>query len=203
MRPDQTAVLLIEFQNEFCKEGGKFYDNVKQEIQRQQTITHGAKLLSGAREAGCLVIHSPFVYDEQWVEGCQACGILAGAKQLGACRPGEWGTQLIDEMAPREGEIVLEGKRTLSAFNHTELDTLLKQHAIKNLVLAGFLTNVCVSASAHSGYDLGYTITIARDACGATSQANQNYVEREVAPVLGEARSVDEVLDALKAGVAQ
>lgn len=201
MKPDETAVVFIEFQNEFCKEGGKFHDGVKAEIERQGTVPNAAKLLDGARQAGCLVIHSPFVYDEAWVDGCQACGILAGAKQLGACRPGEWGTEIIDEMAPVDGETVLEGKRALSAFTNTQLGDLLAKNSIKNLVLAGFLTNVCLEATARSAYDLGYHVTIASDASGTTSQANQEYVEREVAPVLGQAKRVDEILEDLNAGV--
>lgn len=200
MNPQQTAVMLIEFQNEFCTEGGKFHDAVKSEIQRQNTIANGRRLLEGARQAGCLIIHSPFIFDEAWVDGCQACGILAGAKELGACRPGEWGAQIIDEMAPADGEIVLEGKRALSAFTNTNAAELLQQHGIRNLALAGFLTNVCVEASARSAYDAGYRVTIVTDACGATSQSNQQYVENEVAPVLGQGLGVEQFLSQLKTG---
>jgi nicotinamidase-related amidase len=200
VNPQETAVMLIEFQNEFCSEGGKFHDAVKSEIQRQNTIANAQRLLQGAREAGCLIIHSPFVFDEAWVDGCQACGILAGAKELGACRPGEWGTQIIEPMAPAEGEVVLEGKRALSAFTNTNAADLLQRHQISNLALAGFLTNVCVEASARSAYDAGYAVTLVTDACGATSQANQQYVENEVAPVLGQGLTVDDLLAQLKTG---
>jgi ureidoacrylate peracid hydrolase len=104
-------------------------------------------------------------------------------------------------MAPADGETVLEGKRALSAFTNTQLGELLAKNSIKNLVLAGFLTNVCLEATARSAYDLGYHVTIASDASGTTSQANQEYVEREVAPVLGQAKRVDEILEDLNAGV--
>ena len=63
---------------------------------------------------------------------------------------------------------------------------------------AGFLTNVCVEATARSAYDLGFQVVIAKDATGATSQANQQYVENEIAPVIGQALTVDEFLAALE-----
>jgi nicotinamidase-related amidase len=65
MKAKETAVVLIEFQNEFCKEGGKLHDGVKGEIDRQNTIPNAVKLSEGARKKGALVIHSPFVFNEK------------------------------------------------------------------------------------------------------------------------------------------
>ena len=68
MQAEKTAVVLIEFQNEFCKEGGKLHDLVKEEMARQQTVEHAVHLAEGARKKGALVIHCPFVFDEGWVD---------------------------------------------------------------------------------------------------------------------------------------
>jgi len=194
----ETAVVLIEFQNEFCKEGGKLYEAAKDEIARQGTVANAVRLATEARKKGCLIVHSPFVYDEQWVDSKCCGGILAGAKDMGAFRPGDWGTELIDELKPREGDVVLSGKRALSGFTNTELGKALAEGGIKNVVCAGFLTNVCVEATARSAYDRGFQVVIAKDATGAASQANQQYVENEIAPVLGQAITVDEILAALE-----
>ncbi len=194
MKAKETAVVLIEFQNEFCKEGGKLHELVSGEIERQGTIENGAKLAEAAREKGCLVIHAPFVFDEKWADEKCVCGILAGAKEGGAFRPGDWGTEFIDEMQPKEGDIVIEGKRALSGFSNTGLAEVLEKHGIKNVVCAGFLSNVCVESTARSAYDLGYKVQIAKDATAATSKANQEYVENELYPVLGGAGTVDEII---------
>jgi len=172
MKAKETAVVLIEFQNEFCKESGKLNDVVKEEIARQGTIENGVKLAKGAREKGCLVIHCPFVFDEKWADEKCVCGILAGAKEGGAFRPGDWGTEFIDEMKPEEGDIVLDGKRALSGFTNTGLDEVLQKHGIKNIACAGFLSNVCVEATARSGYDRGYQVCVVKDATGAGSKEN-------------------------------
>jgi len=198
MKAKETAVVMIEFQNEFCKEGGKLNELVKDEIDRQQTIENGAKLADGAREKGCLVIHTPFVFDEQWVDDKCVCGIIAGAKEGGAFRPGDWGTEFIDEIKQLDGDIVLEGKRSLSGFTNTGLDEILQKHGIKNVVCAGFLSNVCVEATARSAYDRGYQVAVAKDATAAGSKQNQDYVENEIYPVLGQALTVDELLESLE-----
>jgi nicotinamidase-related amidase len=198
MNAKETAVVLIEFQNEFCKEGGKLHELVSAEIKRQGTIENGAKLADAARDKGCLVIHAPFVFDEEWADEKCVCGILAGAKEGGAFRPGDWGTEFIDEVQPKEGEIVLEGKRALSGFTNTHLEEVLQKHGIKNVVCAGFLANVCVEATARSAYDMGYQVHIAKDATAATSQSNQEYVEKEIYPILGGAGTVDEIISQIE-----
>jgi nicotinamidase-related amidase len=198
MNAKETAVVLIEFQNEFCKEGGKLHELVSAEIERQGTIENGAKLADAAHDKGCLVIHAPFVFDEKWADEKCVCGILAGAKEGGAFRPGDWGTEFIDEVQPKEGDIVLEGKRALSGFTNTGLEEVLQKHGIKNVVCAGFLSNVCVEATARSAYDLGYHVHIAKDATGATSKSNQEYVEKEIYPILGGAGTVDEIISQIE-----
>lgn len=198
MKATETAVILIEFQNEFCREGGKLYDLVREEMARLDTIANGAKLLQAARGKGCLVVHSPFVFDEKWAEKNCVCGILAGAKENGDFRPGDWGTELIDEMKAQDGEVVLEGKRALSAFANTSLAEILEKNNIKNVICAGFLSNVCVESTARSAYDLGYKVYIAKDASASGAESNQNYVEEQIYPLLGEALTVDEIAGQLE-----
>lgn len=198
MKAKETAVIMIEFQNEFCKPGGKLYEVCKSELERQKIIPNAIRLLEGARRKGCLIIHSPFVFDEQWVSDMCSRGILANAKAGGAFRPGDWGTEIIEELKPAKDEIVLSGKRALSGFSHTGLDGLLKKHQIRNVVCAGFLTNVCVESTARSAYDRGYQVTIIRDATGATSKENQEFAEREMFPVLGGSMTVGEFIENLE-----
>jgi len=198
MQASQTAVVLIEFQNEFCKDGGKLFDAVKDEIARLDTVGHAVELAEKAREKGCLVIHCPFVFDQPWTEEHCVCGIIADAANDGAFRPGDWGTELIEELAPVEGDVVLSGKHALSGFTNTGLHEILEQHDIKNVAIAGFLSNVCVESTARSAYDRGYRVQVIHDAVAATSEANQQYVEREIYPHLGGSTTVAEFVEQLK-----
>ena len=197
MNASDTAVLLIEFQNEFCKDGGKLHHLVKDEIARLETISHAVTLARKAREKGCLVIHCPFVSDEPWVRDCGVRGIIADAIEDGAFVPGQWGTQLIDELTPIEGDQIVSGKRALSGFVNTTLDDILTSNGIRNIAIAGFLSNLCVEGTARSAYDRGYQVHVIRDAVASESQANQEYVEREIYPVLGGSMTTDQFIEAL------
>jgi ureidoacrylate peracid hydrolase len=198
MKAKETAVVLIEFQNEFCKEGGKLHDGVKGEIGRQSTIPNAVKLAEGARNKGALVIHSPFVFNEKYFEDHQMQGIVKAVADGDAFREGTWGAEIIDELKPQEGDKIVGGKCTLCGFNKTNLDELLKEGNIKNIVIGGFLTNFCVESTARTAYDKGYGVTIMKDATAATSEEEQNHAEAKIFPLLGQTLSVDQFLEQLE-----
>lgn len=191
--PAKTAVVFIEFQNEFCSPGGGLHSLVRSEMDRQRTVDNARLLLRAARHAGARVIHCPFVYDQAWVERHGVCGIIAGAGAGGLFRPGAWGTRIIDAMAPVAGETVLDGKHALSAFTNTRLKEVLAQSGVTDVVFAGFLANVCVEASARSAYEEGLRVTVCADAVAAASSQIQEYVVNNTYPVLGRVAAVREV----------
>ena len=198
MKAKETAVILIEFQNEFCKEGGKLFDGVKGEIARQSTIPNAVRLAEGAREKGALVIHTPFVFNEEYFGEHKMEGIVKAVADGDAFREGTWGADFIDEMKPKEGDQVVGGKSTLCGFNNTNLEKILKEANIKNVVIGGFLTNFCVESTARTAYDKGYGVTVIKDATAANSSDDQNYVEEKIFPLLGQTLSVDQLLSQLE-----
>ncbi|MDR1382430.1 MAG: cysteine hydrolase [Planctomycetaceae bacterium] len=198
MKSSETAVIFIEFQNDFCQEGGKLFELVKPEMIRVQTIENARRLLDAARTKGCSVIHCPFSLDAIWVDHCSICGLIANVRQGECFLPGTWGHRIIDELAPIDGETVLNNKRALSGFTNTYLDEILKQKNTKNVIIAGLLTNVCAQATAWTAYDLGYNVRMAMDACAATSQANHEYVVNEICPILGGKTTVDDLIASLE-----
>jgi len=194
MKANETALILIEFQNDFCKRNGKLYALVADEIARNNTIANAARLLEGARKKGVNIIHCPFVLDREWAAPKNFEGILKGVVDGDVFAPNSWGGAIIDELSPREGETVLVGKRALNGFVHTNLGAILAERGIKNVGVAGFLTNVCAQATAWGAYDLGYRTRLIPSACGATSREIQEFVEKEVCPLFGGAPTVDEFL---------
>ncbi len=198
MKAKETAVILIEFQNEFCKEGGKLFDGVKDEIARQSTIPNAVRLAEGAREKGALVIHTPFVFNEEYFGEHKMEGIVKAVADGDAFREGTWGAEIIDEMKPKEGDKLVDGKSTLCGFNNTNLEKILKKANIKNVVIGGFLTNFCVESTARTAYDKGYGVTVIKDATAANSSDDQNYVEEKIFPLLGQTLSVDQLLSQLE-----
>jgi len=91
---------------------------------------------------------------------------------------------LIDAVAPRPDDAFL-CKPRYSAFDHTPLDLLLRQHEVRRLLLAGTATEMCVAQSAIDGRELGYQITVLPDACAAVDAGNAEIALRYLAHVVG------------------
>lgn len=199
MKAKETAVILIEFQNEFCKEGGKLYDGVKGEIQRLGTLSNAVKLAEGARKKGAWVIYAPFIFNPKYCDENQMKGIVKAVADANAFREGTWGATIIDELKPKPGDKVVSGKCTLCGFNKTNLEELLKAAKIKNVAVAGFLTNFCVESTARTAYDKGYGVTVIKDATASNSPEDQKYTEEKIFPLLGQVLTVDQFLSQLGA----
>jgi nicotinamidase-related amidase len=199
MKAKETAVILIEFQNEFCKEGGKLHGGVKDEIARQGTIPNAVKLAEGARQKGAVVIYAPFVFNPQYCSEHEMKGIVKAVADGNAFREGTWGAAIIDELKPAASDKVVSGKCTLCGFNNTDLGELLQGAKVRNVAIAGFLTNFCVESTARTAYDKGYAVTVIKDATAATSPEEQKHAEEKIFPLLGQTLTVEEFIGQLEA----
>lgn len=200
MKAKETAIVFIEFQNDFCKEGGALYEGVKEQIKTQNTIANAADCIKKAR-GRCLTLLVPIVFEPEYCDmGCE--GVLGpihnNVVKTKAFRKGTWGAEIIDELKPTEQDIVIEGKRTLDAFHSSNIDFILRVYGIKNVAFCGFLTNVCVEGTARSAYDKGYKVFLLKDCCAALSAEEQKYVEEKFFPYIGEVLTHDEFLARLE-----
>jgi nicotinamidase-related amidase len=176
MDPKETAVVLIEFQNEFAHPTGKNYDGVKDVLISNQTIPHAQDLMARARAKGCTIMHVPIAYAPGYPELPEdAFGIGCVVKQTGTFVKGTFGAEIIDEMQPQPGDIIIEGKRGLDAFASTNLDFILRQRGIKYVAIAGFLTNVCVESTMRSAYEKGFRVYTMTDCTAALSREIQDF----------------------------
>jgi len=172
--PSETALVLIEYQNEFTSEGGGLHDAVKECMDATGTIANSKKVMDVARVAGCTIIHVPIAFEEGHQEIAKnPYGILAPIKENKLFKSGEWASEICETMKPAPSDIICKGKGGLCGFASTNLDFLLRQNQIKNVVLGGFLTNCCVESTMRSAYELGYQVYTMKDCCAATSIAGQ------------------------------
>ncbi|KAL7468164.1 hypothetical protein ACHAXS_008380 [Conticribra weissflogii] len=98
-------------------------------------------------------------------------GILAGISSGKTFTKGTWSSEFHPSMTPQPADLVVEGKRGLCGFFSTNLDFLLRQRGVKNVVLAGFLTNCCIESTMRTAYEHGYDVYTLKDASAATSVA--------------------------------
>ncbi len=170
MDPQKTAVVLVEYQNDFTSEGGALHGAVKDSMEATDMITHTQEAVVAARAAGVTVIHAPIQFAEGYGEiTSHPYGILKGVVDTNAFVKGSWGADFVGEVSPQPGDIVLEGKRGLDAFASTNLDFILRSKGIETVALGGFLTNCCVESTMRSAYEKGFEVVTLTDCVGATS----------------------------------
>jgi len=184
MNPKETVVVLIEFQNEFASPSGGLYEAVKEVLEKNQTIPNTVDLVAKARAKGVQLIYVPIAFSEDYREMQPVpFGILKGVKDGKLFIKGSKAAEIIEELKPQSGDLVLEGKRGLCGFASTNLDFILRQHGFKNVALAGFLTNVCVESSMRSAYDLGYNVITLTDCTATTSLEIQEFTVKTNYPI--------------------
>jgi nicotinamidase-related amidase len=170
MDPRSTAVVLIEFQNDFTSEGGALHDAVAGSMAETNMLDNAKAVADAAREAGATIVHVPisFANGYQEITG-SPYGILKGVVDSNAFVKGEWGAEIVEDLTPEPEDIVIEGKRGLDAFASTNLDFILRSKGIQTIALGGFLTNCCVESTMRSAYERGYEVVTLSDCVAATS----------------------------------
>jgi nicotinamidase-related amidase len=165
-----TAVLLIEYQNEFASEGGVLHGAVKGVMAETNMLANTVGVVAAARKKGVAIMHAPITFAPGYGELTRhPYGILKGVVDGKAFVKGTWGAAIVDALAPQEGDIVIEGKRGLDTFASTNLDFILRSKGIKTLIIGGFLTNCCVESTMRTAYEHGFDVVTLTDCVAATS----------------------------------
>jgi nicotinamidase-related amidase len=168
--PAKTALVLIEYQNEFTSDGGVLHGAVSAVMDKTGMLAKTVALVQAARAAGVTIMHAPITFAPGYGElSRHPYGILKGVVDGNAFVKGTWGAAIVDELAPQEGDIVIEGKRGLDTFASTNLDFILRSKGIETVIIGGFLTNCCVESTMRSAYENGYRVITLTDCTAATS----------------------------------
>jgi nicotinamidase-related amidase len=163
---ESTGLLVIDPYNDFVSEGGKLWDGIRAVAEANKCVLHMLQVLNAAREAKLWVFYAmhhryrPGDY-ETWK---YIAPIQKGAWQHRTFEFGTWGGEFRAEFVPAPGEIVAQEHWCSSGFANTDLDLQLKKHGIHRLIVIGLIAHTCVEATVRYAAELGYDVTVVRDA---------------------------------------
>jgi nicotinamidase-related amidase len=167
-----TALLFVDPYNDFLSEGGKIWPRVKAVAEEVGLIDNLKTISQAVRRAGMRVFIVPH---RRWERGdyeswCHPNPTQHAIMKRHSFARGEWGGDWHPDFAPQEGDIVVKEHWAQSGFANTDLEQQLRQHGITHVVVVGLLANTCIDSTARYAMELGFHVTLIRDATAAFSK---------------------------------
>jgi ureidoacrylate peracid hydrolase len=161
-----TALLVVDPYNDFISVGGKLWDRIRAVAEANDCVPHMMQVLNAARKAELRIFYAlhhryrPGDYETwKYVAPIQKAGWKRKTFEYGT-----WGGEFRPEFEPKPGEIVATEHWCSSGFANTDLDLQLKNHGIHQLIVIGLIAHTCIEATVRFAAELGYEVTVVKDA---------------------------------------
>lgn len=203
MKPEQTALILIGYQNDYFSPSGILHSIIEESSKVTNVLANTVHLLQCLASTSVLTITTPIFFTPDYEELIDPIGILKKIKDVGAFQMGTTGSQTIEELIPFADQILeVPGKRGFNAFINTNLNEVLKEKGITNVVIAGAVTSICIDSTGRFAQENGYNVTILRDCTSARTVLEQEFYCDNIFPLYAQVMTHTLLLDQLNVGVA-
>ena len=187
----QTALLLLDLQNEMVDPAGKIGSGGLAAVVAQRgVVDKAANALAAARARGNAVAHVRLGFRADYADALSVAPRIARLKEHKAAILGTWGTEFPAPLAPVGGELVIT-KQCVNPFYNTGLMNWLLHKGIKHVVLSGVVTNLVVEATARAADDAGFAVTVLEDACAAPNQEWHDFSTQKILPLFANISSTE------------
>lgn len=191
-----SALLLIECQNEWLSSQGKLHRLVEDKALFDNSVVNIEKALAYARNTKIPVVHVGLRFQSGYPELANGKnGLHKIIPQVGTFPLNGSGSQFYEPFQPIDGEFVVTGRTGASGFSGSNLDVWLRNNKIEDVYLAGYATHVCVESTLREAHDKGYNPILLGDATSAFNQTQQDYVINEIVHHFGEHLTTSEFIN--------
>ncbi|CAD6550741.1 Peroxyureidoacrylate/ureidoacrylate amidohydrolase RutB [Paraburkholderia hiiakae] len=201
--PELTGLLIVDPYNDFLSEGGKLFELSRSTLEANNVVEHMREVLAAARSRGVQVFIAPH---HRWRE-CDLHSRWKTMPPIGASADkgrvfadGSWGGTFHPDFEPLPGDVVAQEHWLSSGFANTDLDLQLKKHGVRKVVVIGMRANTCIESTVRFAAELGYEVTLVKDAIGSFGQAEMDASLQFNMPAYANAIvSTDEIIAKLSA----
>jgi len=186
MNPKTTAVILVGYQNDYFARNGILRSVVEEPNRVDSVLAHSLAFIRAMAPTQLTIIATPIVLEPDYRALANSAGILDKIKASGAFKAGTAGADTIPELAAFGGRIqYVMGKIGFNAFSNTELDRVLQERGIKDVLVAGMVTSLCIDSTGRAAYERGYNVRILSDCTSARTREEQDYFCKNIFPLYG------------------
>jgi nicotinamidase-related amidase len=169
--PARTGLLLVDPYNDFLSDGGKLWPMIKAVADDVSLLENLRSVVSAARGAGIRIFIVPH---RRWEPGDYESWDHPNpsqkqTQQLKPFAKGSWGAEWHPDFVPQANDIIIKEHWAQSGFANTDLDFQLKQHGITHVIAVGLIANSCIESTGRFAMELGYHVTLVKDATAAFS----------------------------------
>ena len=169
-----NAIICIDFINEIVGASGKLAGKGYRDfVIKHNTLANLAKEQAAMRSAGGYVIHVHLGFASDYSDHPKTSLLLGGARGAGILKLETPSTEIVQEVAPHDGDIVLVKKR-ISAFYGTDLERKLRELNVGKVLLAGVATDLAVQSAARDAHDRDFEIEVVANCCAAANETDHN-----------------------------